>query len=157
MRVLRLAIGALTFGVMLTACSQNISPTQASTQESEMTTPVLTVITRQEPETQLMALILTKAAADQGHPVRILLCDKGGDLALKTPSAISQKSLAPKNMSPAGLLSKLISSGVKVDVCAIYLPNRDYGKEALLENVGVATPADIASYYTQDGAKILSF
>lgn len=60
-------------------------------------------------------------------------------------------------MSPTGLLSNLIDSGVKVDVCAIYLPNREFGEEALLENVGVAPPPHIAAYYTQTEAKILSF
>jgi len=60
-------------------------------------------------------------------------------------------------MSPTGLLSKLIETGVQVDVCAIYLPNREYGKEALLDAVGVATPMDIAKFYTQPDAKVLSF
>lgn len=157
MRVLKTLIGAMTLGAMLTACAQNSNSTRLNSEEVTMPAPVLTVITRQDPETQLMALILTKAAVDQGSPARILLCDKGGDLALKVPPALLQERLAPKNISPVGLLSKLIDSGVKVDVCAIYLPNREFGEEALLENVGVATPADIAAYYTQNGAKVLSF
>lgn len=157
MRVFKLLMGAVSLGFLLTACVQNSNPSQAVAQKSDMPVPVLAIITRDAPETQLMALILSKAAADDGHTVRILLCDKGGDLALKAPPAISQTALAPKNMSPTGLLSNLIDSGIKVDVCAIYLPNREFGEEALLENVGVATPPDIAAYYTQTEAKILSF
>lgn len=130
---------------------------QSSTNETNIAAPILTVITESEPETQLMALILSKAAADQGSSVQILLCDKGGGLALKSPSTLLQQPLAPKNMSPAGLLSKLINGGMKVDVCAIYLPNRDFGKDALLEGVEVATPSDIADYFTQAETRILSF
>lgn len=157
MRVFKSVIGVMTVGVLLTACAQGSNSSPINSEGANMTSPVLTVITRQDPETQLMALILTKAAVDQGNPARILLCDKGADLALKVPPALLQKPLAPKNMSPVGLLSKLIDDGVKVDVCAIYLPNREFGEEALIENVGVATPPDIAAYYTQDGAKVLSF
>lgn len=157
MRIMKSVIGPVTLGLLLTACVQNSSPTQSAAQEDDVPVPVLTIITQDAPETQLMALILSKAAADDGHTVQILLCEKGGDLALKAPPAISQTALAPKNMSPTGLLSKLIDSGVKVDVCAIYLPNREFGKEARLENVGVATPPDIAAFYTQTEAKVLSF
>ena len=155
MRILKPVIGAVVFSVALTACSQNSSGSDV--QAEEIKAPVLTVITRQDPETQLMALILTKAAAEQGSPVRILLCDKGGDLALKTPPAALQIPLAPKNMNPAGLLAQLVDGGIKVDVCALYLPNREFGQEALLENVGVATPPDIAAYYTRNETKVLSF
>lgn len=138
-------MGAVSLGFLLTACVQNSNPSQAVAQKNDMPVPELAIITRDPPETQLMALIISKAAADDGLAVRILLCDKGGDLTLKAPPAISQTALAPKNMSPTGLLSNLIDSGIKVDVCAIYLPNRAFGEEALLENVGVATPPDIAA------------
>ncbi len=123
-------------------------------QATDNSAPILTVITEQAPETQLMALILSKAAVDQGSPVQILLCDKGGDLALKSPPTISQQPLVPKNISPAGLLSKFINSGVKVDVCAIYLPDREFGKDALIDGVGVATPPEIAGYFTQAETKV---
>lgn len=88
-------MGAVSLGFLLTACVQNSNPTQAVAQKNDMPVPVLAIITRDAPETQLMALILSKAAGDDGHTVRILLCDKGGDLALKAPPAISQTALAP--------------------------------------------------------------
>ncbi|WP_371395834.1 hypothetical protein [Fretibacter rubidus] len=157
MNIRQQLICVMTFAVALTACSQSDSSAQVSVQATDNAAPVLTVITEQAPETQLMALILSKAAVDQGSPVQILLCDKGGDLALKSPPTLSQQPLAPKNMSPAGLLSKLINSGVKVDVCAIYLPNRTFGEDALIDGVGVATPPEIAGYFTQVETKILSF
>ncbi len=148
---------AFGLSLMLMACTPSSAPEQSANKTPNVSQPVLTVITREDPQTQLMALILSKAASDQGTPVRILLCDQGGNLALNTPAAISLKPLAPKNISPVGLLAKLINSGVKVDVCAIYLPNKAFGEDALIDGVGVATPPDIASYFTQDGAKVLSF
>ena len=157
MRILKLGLGLVITGALLAACAPNVSDPVASSMKTEMAAPVLTIITQANPETQLMALILSKAASDQGNTVRILLCDTGGDLALKSPPDVLQKPLAPKNISPAGLLTKLIEAGVQVDVCAIYLPNRDFGKEALRDNVGVATPADIAKFYTQADTKVLSF
>lgn len=157
MNIKQQLICVMTLAVALTGCSQSSNPDQVSVQATDNAAPILTVITDQAPETQLMALILSKAAVDQGGPVQILLCDKGGDLALKSPTTLSQQPLAPKNMSPAGLLSKLINSGVKVDVCAIYLPNRKFGKEALIDGVGVATPPEIAGYFTQAETKVLSF
>jgi hypothetical protein len=54
-------------------------------------------------------------------------------------------------------LRSLKADGVKVEVCAIYLPNRPFGAEALEDGVGVATPPDIASAFTADGATVLSF
>lgn len=157
MNIKQQLICVMTLAAALTGCSQGDSPAQMSVEATQLAAPILTVITEQDPETQLMALILSKAAADQGSSVQILLCDKGADLALKSPPSLSQQPLAPKNMSPAGLLSKLINSGVKVDVCAIYLPNKPFGKEALLDGVGVATPPDIAGYFTRVETKILSF
>ncbi|GHA92361.1 hypothetical protein GCM10009069_14220 [Algimonas arctica] len=79
MRILKPVIGALVFGVALTACSQNSNALDTDAEEIKVAAPILTVITRHEPETQFMALILTKTAADQGNPVRILLCDKVGN------------------------------------------------------------------------------
>lgn len=157
MNIKQQLICVMTLGVALTGCSQSNISAKASGEATKVAAPILTVITEQAPETQLMALILSKAAVDQGSPVQILLCDKGGDLALKSPPTLSQQPLAPKNMSPTGLLSKLINSGVKVDVCAIYLPNREFGKDALIDGVGVATPPEIAGYFTQVETKILSF
>jgi len=118
---------------------------------------MLTIITNPSPETQLMALILTMSAKAQGETPRILLCSAGGDLALKTPPASATTPLEPKGASPQGLLTKLLSDGVQVDVCAIYLPNRPFGKDDLLEDVGVATPKDIGAIIARPGETVLSF
>ena len=119
--------------------------------------PMLTVLTSDDPETQLMALILTRAARTEGSRPQILLCSAAGDLALRSPPAEALAPLQPKGASPAGLLRQLMADGVKVEVCAIYLPNRQFGAEALEDGVGVATPAEIARVFTADNATILSF
>ena len=119
--------------------------------------PMLTVVTSSDAETQLMALVLTKAAMAKGATPQILLCSAAGDLALKTPPPEALAPLQPKGASPAGLLRSLKADGVKVEVCAIYLPNRAFGAEALEDGIGVATPPDIASVFTAPGATVLSF
>ena len=118
---------------------------------------LLTILTSENPETQLMALVLTKAALERGETPRILLCSAAGDLALKAPPASATTPLAPKDISPQGLLQSLMANGVKVDVCAIYLPNRPFGPEALLGEVGVAIPSDVVEQFTSENATVLSF
>ena len=44
---------------------------------------LVTVLTTPEPQTQLMAMILTLQAASQGSKGHVLLCGPAGDLALK--------------------------------------------------------------------------
>lgn len=133
------------------------TPEATSTARVQEEAPMLTIITSADPETQLMALVLTRAALQQGESPRILLCSAGGDLALQSPPEAALAPLAPRGASPAGLLRSLVAEGVRVEVCAIYLPNRPLGEEALLEGVGVATPADIAGAFTAPGTTTLSF
>ena len=118
---------------------------------------MLTILTSDDAETQLMALVLTKAAMAKGVTPRILLCSAAGDLALKAPPAEALAPLQPKGMSPTGLLRSLKAEGVKIEVCAIYLPNRPFGAEALEDGIGVAAPPDVASAFTADGATVLNF
>lgn len=146
------AIGA---ALALTACTTtNVAAPSLQSQEQDT---MLTIITDQNPETQLMALVLTMSAKAKGETPRILLCSAGGDLALKAAPESVTASLAPKGMSPQGLLKKLMSEGTPVDVCAIYLPNRPFGKEALLDGIGVATPADMGEIIARPGETLLSF
>lgn len=154
-RHLRFTLPALL--ALIAACAHTAQPplsTRASTIEE---TSMLTILTSDTPETQLMALVLTKAAFDKGETPRILLCSDAGDLALKAPPVEATTPLAPKGMSPQGLLKALMTSGVKVEVCAIYLPNRPFGPEALLDGITVAMPPDIAEEFTKPGETVLSF
>jgi len=118
---------------------------------------VLTILTSERPQTQLMALILTRAGLQAGAGARVLLCDAAGDLALAEPPATATAPLAPRGMSPHGLLSMLLEQGVTVQVCAIYLPNSDYAEGDLMDGVSVATPPEIAAVMAAPNTKLFTF
>jgi len=118
---------------------------------------LLTVITSNDPETQFMALTLTLNAKAAGAVPQILLCSAGGDLALSAPPASATNPIAPAGLSPQDLLNRLITDGARTDVCAIYLPNRPFGAEALMEGVGVARPADIGRLVASSEIRLFSF
>lgn len=153
MRRFALAVLALSLLPACASVAEEASPALAAEAER----PMLTVLTSGDPETQLMALVLTNAAREKDLSPQILLCSAAADLALKDPPAETLAPQQPKGASPAGLLRKLKAEGVKVEVCAIYLPNRPYGAEALEDGVGVATPPDVAAAFTAEGAVVLSF
>ena len=119
--------------------------------------PLVTVLSEQEPQTQLMSMVLSMQALQQGAQVSVLLCGPGGDLALKAPPASATAPQKPKGMSPHGLLKKLIAKGATVEVCAIYLPNKGVGPEALIDGVAPAKPPAMAAKLLADDARILSF
>jgi predicted peroxiredoxin len=150
-RTLTAAIAA----VALSACASPPRP-DAALQIRETDT-MLTIITAENPETQLMALVLTMSAKAGGEAPRILLCSAGGDLALKSPPPSATAPLKPNDASPQGMLKKLMNEGVPVDVCAIYLPNRPYGAEALLDGIGIAKPAEMGALIARPGETVLSF
>lgn len=118
---------------------------------------IMTILADSHPETQLMAMTLTMQALQQGSKARVLLCGPGGDIALREPPASATKPQKPANMSPQGVLKKIIEAGAPVDVCAIYLPNKDLGADALLEGVGQARPDAMAAHLLGPDTRILSF
>jgi hypothetical protein len=60
-------------------------------------------------------------------------------------------------MSPQGLMQKIMEAGATVEVCAIYLPGRGVGPEALLDGVGVAKPPEMAGAMLKDDTVLWSF
>jgi hypothetical protein len=118
---------------------------------------LLTIVATPEPQTQLMAMVLTMQAVQQGAQARILLCGPGGDIGLIDAPDAATAPQAPKGMSPQSLMSVLIESGVTVEVCAIYLPNAGLAPEALLPGIGVAKPPEIGAALVAEGARVLSF
>ncbi len=84
-------------------------------------------------------------AAQQGAAAHILLCGPAADLALKDAPASATAGQPPKDMSPQGLMQMIMKQpGAKVEVCAIYLPGKGVGQDALLDGVGVAKPGEMA-------------
>jgi hypothetical protein len=65
--------------------------------------------------------------------------------------------LKPKNISPQQILHGIIKSGAKVEVCALYLPNKGQQAKDLIEGVTAANPADVMSHVLKVGVKTLSF
>lgn len=118
---------------------------------------LVTVVTSAEPQTQLMAMVLTMQAVQQGADVQMLLCGPGGDLGLKEPPASATTPQPPRDMSPQGLMQAILKQGGKVEVCAIYLPGRGEQPDVLLEGVGVANPPEMAAAMLAANAKVWSF
>ena len=101
------------------------------------------VVSSAETEVQGMAMVLSMQALKHGSEVRMLLCGSGGDIALKSKES---KTLKPKNVSPRQLMKKLISMGVTVEVCALYMPNRGLTEADLVEGVKGVKPPVIGAY-----------
>ncbi len=118
---------------------------------------LVTVVTSAEPQTQLMAMVLTMQAVQKGAETRILLCGPAGDLGLADAPAAATAPQPPRGMSPQGLMQAMMKQGAKVEVCAIYLPGKGAGPEVLLEGVGVAQPPEMAGAMLDDDARVWSF
>ncbi|MCV6603498.1 MAG: hypothetical protein OIF54_18355 [Cohaesibacter sp.] len=116
---------------------------------------LVTVISSADIQTQGMALVLSLQSKAKGANVRILLCDKAGDLALKdSPKA---EPLKGANATPAMLLKKALGIGIPAEVCALYLPNKGVKADALIKGVGVAKPPVMAGHLLADDTRLLTF
>ena len=125
--------------------------------QAEDTPDLVTILTSADPQTQLMSMVLTMQALQQGAATYTLLCGAGGDLALKDAPASATAPQKPKDMSPQGLMQKILAKGGQVEVCAIYLPNKGVSKDALMDGIGAAKPAPMAARLLKDNARIMSF
>lgn len=115
---------------------------------------VYVIVTSPDNQTQGMALVLTTQMVEQGQSVRILLCDAAGELGI---AAYDPPKLAPRDVSPKDMLMGLLQRDVPVEVCAIYLPNSDYGEADLVEGVTVAQPPAVAAMLIADGVRWFTF
>lgn len=120
-------------------------------------TKLLTVVTSANPQTQLMAMVLTRASMMQGAEAHVLLCGDAGDLALRQPPESATAPQPPRGMSPKGLMTRLMEEGVGVDVCALYLPALGAGPEVLSEGIGAAKPPAMAAMIVDPDTKVLGF
>jgi predicted peroxiredoxin len=119
---------------------------------------LVTVVTSPDPQTQLMSMVLTMAAAQQGAEAHILLCGPAGDLALKDAPQSATAGQPPRDMSPQGLMQMIRqNTGATVEVCAIYLPGRGEDASVLLDGIGVAEPGAMATRLMAPDARVLSF
>ena len=118
---------------------------------------LVTIVTSENAQTQLMSMVLTAQAVEQGADARILLCGAGGDIALADAPESATAPQPPRDASPQGLMKMLMSRGVTVEVCAIYLPGLGADQSVLLEGVGVAAPPAMAGAMLDSSAQVWSF
>lgn len=118
---------------------------------------LVTVVASGEPETQLMAMVLTMQSVRQGAEARILLCGPGARMAWKDAPESATAPQKPRGMSPQGLMAKLAGMGVRTEVCAIHLPNAGKTEADLIEGVGVARPPEMAAGIMAEDVRVLSF
>jgi len=141
---------------LLTACVLSMTvalPAMAQEQRN-----LVTVLTAPEPQTQLMAMVLTMNAVQQGATAQILLCGPAGDIALKEAPASVTAGQPPRDASPQGLMRMMMDKhNVKVEVCAIYLPGKGADATILLDGVTPAAPDAAAGAIMAEDAVVLSF
>lgn len=118
---------------------------------------LVTILTSDDPQTQLMSMVLTMQSLKQGADTYTLLCGPGGDLALRDAPASATAPQAPKGMSPQKLMQRIMAEGGAVEVCAIYLPGKGAGPEVLLDGIGVARPKPMAARLLAPNTRIMSF
>ena len=134
-----------------------IAPVPGYAQAEEDKVRLVTILTAPDPQTQLMAMVLTMQSIQQGAEARILLCGPAGDIALRDAPASASNPQKPKGMSPQGLMKKIVETGAPVEVCAIYLPNKGVEADALLDGVKAAKPPEMAAHLLAEGARLLTF
>lgn len=119
---------------------------------------LLTILTAPEPQTQLMAMVLTMNAMAAGAKAEMLLCGPAGDIALEDAPETATAGQPPKGASPQGLMKMMMEkNGLKVQVCAIYLPGKAADASALLEGVTAAKPNDMGAAIVTPGTTVMSF
>jgi sulfur relay (sulfurtransferase) complex TusBCD TusD component (DsrE family) len=99
-------------------------------------------------------LVLAGQALEQKVDVRVLLCDAAGDIAVEGQA---MPTLKPRDVTPQQMLRGLIRGGAKVEVCALYLPNRGRQASELLAGVTPAKPAEVAAHLLKPGVRTLAF
>lgn len=136
----------LSLTVSLVQAQQHGEPSSKET--------LFVTITTGDAEAQMMALVLSTQAANQGVSIRILLCSEGGNLALSNHES---PSFAPAGRSPQQLLGALIERGAVVEVCGIFLPNRPQTANDLLDGITAAAPPEVAAFMRRADVRLMTF
>ena len=142
----------------LTALTLAATAAFAAPVQAEDNKNLVTVVTSPDAQTQLMSMVLTMQSAQQGAKAQILLCGPAADMALKDAPESATAPQKPKGMSPQGLMKMIMDkTDTKVEVCAIYLPNKGVDATALLDGVTAAKPPAMAAALIADDTTVLSF
>jgi predicted peroxiredoxin len=142
---------------LLTAATLGLAALAAPAAQAQEADKMVTIVATDEPQTQLMSMVLTMQSMQAGAEAYVLLCGPGGDLALKEPPETATAPQKPKGMSPQGLMQKVMEQGATVEVCAIYLPNKGVEADALIDGVTAAKPPEVAARLLAERTRIMSF
>ena len=112
------------------------------------------VLTANDAQTQLMAMVLSMMTLKQKKAVNMTLCSSAGDLAVKGKES---PVLKPMDKSPKMMLQAIMKSGAKVGVCPLYLPNAGLDESSLLEGITVVKPPKVAAQLLDSDYTTLSY
>ncbi len=145
--------------VCATAVAAAALPAAAQQKSNKQMGPdtLVTVITSENAQTQLMGMVLTMQSIKAGATAHMLLCGPGGDLALKDAPESATAAQPPMGMSPQGLMQKIMEAGGTVEVCAIYLPGKGADASVLLDGITAAAPDAMAARLMAPKTRVLSF
>lgn len=136
--------------------SPNANPEKLARPGEEPARKWLVIVTSDQPATQSMAFILSRAAGERNTPVRILLCDQAAYLAVD-PARLEQDDMPAIDPLPRQLLQPLLDQNVDIEVCGIFLPTSNLTREDLLPNVTPAKPDDISAEMSRPDTKVFVF
>jgi len=148
-----------TFAALTTAAALILAaPALTTPAQAQDDVDLVTILTAPDAQTQLMAMVLTMQSIQAGASAHILLCGPAADMALQDAPESATAPQEPRGMSPQGLMRTIMEqTGTEVEVCAIYLPNKGVGEEALIEGVTAANPAVMGERLVAPNARIMSF
>jgi len=152
-----LGMTGLVAALSLTAASLLLPSGNADAQPTPASPQLFTIISTDDPQTQMMALVLTRASRQNGQTVQILLCSDAADLALANPAEPAQERFGPRQMTPRALLEVLVTEGVQTQVCAIYPASRGVTEADLLPGVTQANPGQVATAMAGEQTRLLTF
>jgi len=137
-----------------TACALAAGAALASDDQPDL----VTVISTDDAQSQLMGMVLTMQAVQQGATAHILLCGPAADIALRDAPESATAPQPPKDMSPRGLMQTILDkTPTRAEVCAIYLPGKGLDASALMDGVTPAKPDAMAKRLLGEHTRILSF
>lgn len=144
----------LTFGSLVLASMLALAPGV----RADETNRLITILTAPEPQTQLMAMVLTMNAMAAGAEAEMLLCGPAGDIALNDAPASATAGQPPRDASPQGLMKMMMEqNGLSVKVCAIYLPGKAADASILIDGVTAAAPDAMGAAIIADDTTVMSF
>jgi len=130
----------------------------ATTAQAEDPNKLITILASPEPQTQLMAMVLTMNAINAGANAEVLLCGPAGDIALRDAPASATAGQPPRDASPQGLMKMMMAQmGLKVQVCAIYLPGKSADASVLIDGVTAAAPDVLGAAIVAPNTSVMSF